>query len=524
MHRRRLLIIGLDGATWDILNPLIEEGYLPHLKNLKERGSSGILRSNFPPITGSAWMSIATGKNPGETGIFDFLVLEDKKKWKLRPITSWDYKRNGAIWDFLSNKGRKVGIVNYPMLYPPYEVNGVMISGLGASENGDIFYPKELKNKIREVIGRHRIYVPFRRIKYNNPKVFVKDITNLIEYNYKLADYLIDETYDFFIFVISASDFLLHYGWKWWRGKSSRYCSVFKYIWKRIDRLIGLMIEKWGNGNVMIISDHGMGELKEIFLINEWLEREGYLVKKFSYNKFGSFLSRRGVKLRLKFLFDVLVKVMPESVEYLLYNLFKRHRNRYGVVEDIDLRLSKAFALEHCGVGNIYINPDVETMYEEVKSSIINKLKNFCRSANKKLQLFTKETLYRGKFLDRLPDILFMIDDNMTEVVPFFSRGPIFRKPIARNKTGSHRMEGVIIIKDLPAKDNSSINFNLFSLTDIFRIICVLLDESPLSKNDKVTTEVDEECLGNLTSNMDEEKIVDNNHCIEKRLRELGYL
>jgi len=62
-NKDRILVIGLDGATWDILDPLIDEGYLPILRKIKESGVSGVLKSNFPPITGSAWMSIATGKN-----------------------------------------------------------------------------------------------------------------------------------------------------------------------------------------------------------------------------------------------------------------------------------------------------------------------------------------------------------------------------------------------------------------------------------------------------------------------------
>jgi len=97
LKKDRVLVIGLDGATWDILYPLMDEGYLPNLRKIKESGVSGVLKSNFPPITGSAWMSIATGKNPGETGIFDFLVLEDRHEWKIRPLTSADYKKNGAI-------------------------------------------------------------------------------------------------------------------------------------------------------------------------------------------------------------------------------------------------------------------------------------------------------------------------------------------------------------------------------------------------------------------------------------------
>ena len=69
----RILVIGLDGGTWDLLMPLAKQGFLPILHELVVGGSYGELESTIPPITGSAWVSFATGKNPGKTGVYDFL-------------------------------------------------------------------------------------------------------------------------------------------------------------------------------------------------------------------------------------------------------------------------------------------------------------------------------------------------------------------------------------------------------------------------------------------------------------------
>lgn len=67
----RLLVIGLDGATFRVIKPLCNEGELPNLSKLLASGTHGILESTFPPVTGPAWAALATGKNPGKTGIFD---------------------------------------------------------------------------------------------------------------------------------------------------------------------------------------------------------------------------------------------------------------------------------------------------------------------------------------------------------------------------------------------------------------------------------------------------------------------
>ena len=67
-----MLIIGLDGATFDVLKPLMAEGRMPRLKEAIAAGASGLLRSTVPPITPAAWTTFLTGKNPARHGIIDF--------------------------------------------------------------------------------------------------------------------------------------------------------------------------------------------------------------------------------------------------------------------------------------------------------------------------------------------------------------------------------------------------------------------------------------------------------------------
>ena len=69
----KVFVLGLDGATWDLLEPLLQDGLLPNLARLREQGSSGSLRSVFPPLSPVAWTGVMTGKNSGKHGIFEFL-------------------------------------------------------------------------------------------------------------------------------------------------------------------------------------------------------------------------------------------------------------------------------------------------------------------------------------------------------------------------------------------------------------------------------------------------------------------
>ena len=80
-----MVIVGLDGATWDLLRPRMADGRLPNLRRLADEGVTGNLTSIFPPETPAAWPSFMTGKNPGKHGVFDFLVYDQANRKDKNP-------------------------------------------------------------------------------------------------------------------------------------------------------------------------------------------------------------------------------------------------------------------------------------------------------------------------------------------------------------------------------------------------------------------------------------------------------
>ena len=70
---QRVLILGWDGATWDLLRPWAEAGHLPSVARLMREGAWGPMRTVIPPGTGPAWSSLITGVNPGKHHVFDFI-------------------------------------------------------------------------------------------------------------------------------------------------------------------------------------------------------------------------------------------------------------------------------------------------------------------------------------------------------------------------------------------------------------------------------------------------------------------
>jgi len=124
----QVVFIGIDGATWRFLNPLIEQGHLPNLKRLKLEGCYGTLLSTPCYVSPPAWTSMLTGYSPVKTGVYTF----GKFNWdegKFSSLTSEDVGVPWA-WDVASQAGRRVAVTNVPLTYPVSPVNGIMVSGL----------------------------------------------------------------------------------------------------------------------------------------------------------------------------------------------------------------------------------------------------------------------------------------------------------------------------------------------------------------------------------------------------------
>ena len=129
-RRRKVLVIGLDGATFDLIKPWVDMGYLPTLARLLREGAHGELSSTIPPMTAPAWTSFSTGVNPGNHGLYDW-IARDEGTYSFSPTTALNCKAP-TIYSLLSDAGRRVCTLNVPMTYPPLPVNGAVISGLPA--------------------------------------------------------------------------------------------------------------------------------------------------------------------------------------------------------------------------------------------------------------------------------------------------------------------------------------------------------------------------------------------------------
>src|SRR3990167_11215079 len=122
----KIILIGLDGADWDIIDSYIAQGKLPHFKHFKTEGTWGRLKSYSPTLSPVIWTTLATGKSPDEHGIVDFLVWDEIQKTRI-PVTQ-NLVKSIPIWDILSQHGVKVGVFNWLVSWPAQKVKCVLVS------------------------------------------------------------------------------------------------------------------------------------------------------------------------------------------------------------------------------------------------------------------------------------------------------------------------------------------------------------------------------------------------------------
>jgi predicted AlkP superfamily phosphohydrolase/phosphomutase len=285
----RLLIIGLDGATFDLIEPWA--GDLPHLARLTAEGSWGRLRSTVPPATFPAWTSLMTGTNPGQHGIFDF-TRRVPGTVRVEFINA-TYRQQPSVWRLLSQAGRRVGVMGLPATYPPEPVNGFLISGfdspVATGIDRSFVYPPDLYDEIRRAVGPYEI-TDFQELRTGKGwhEAALQKLLHVARRRTEIAAYLLGrETWDCFFVHFGESDTVAHHFWAFHDPRSPRYDEAraadlghaIHTVYRALDRAIGQLLDSAGeDATALIVSDHGSGGTGErVIYLNRWLAEQGWL-------------------------------------------------------------------------------------------------------------------------------------------------------------------------------------------------------------------------------------------------------
>jgi predicted AlkP superfamily phosphohydrolase/phosphomutase len=291
------LLIGLDGATFTVLDPYIERGVMPFLGELSSRGTRAVLRSIMPPLTPPAWTSLVTGKHPGQHGIFDFFQKEEPGSVYFSFASSQEVGA-ATIWTLASEQQRRVISLNFPLMFPPPAVQGAVVPGgmmpwrqlrLGCHPPGLFdrlkalpgFNPREMLDmqlEIKAIDGcPEDEHADFVDLHTRREQRWAEVLRHLME----------TEPAELMAVMFDGVDKLQHLCWRFidpafrperpsaWEREMIARCERY---FGSLDEQIASIVELAGpDATVVLASDHGFGPTRDVFHVNSWLHEHGYL-------------------------------------------------------------------------------------------------------------------------------------------------------------------------------------------------------------------------------------------------------
>lgn len=521
----KVLIIGLDGGTWKIFKPLMEEGKMPALGKMFEEGASGVLRSTIPPITAAAWASFQTGVNPGKHGIIDFQSFDPKTK-RTQLVNSGHLKLD-TIWKLASRHNKKIISINVPLTYPPREVNGVVIGGM--------LSPKVDRNFVRppdvyeRFIKDHDYKITAGRLEKRASMKLQDFINNQIkaeQIRFKVAQQLMEEyEWDLFMVHNQLMDGIQHAFYPYLDPQSGSYDrekhKKISEFYRMSDRFIRELIEQAGdNTTVILLSDHGHREVSTYVNLNAWLREKGYLA--LTYKRFlGKMLSG----LRKLDVINLEKKILGKLVKSptLIAELSRKASSNL-----INWEKTEAFMINGGMWGNLHCKD------EKTINKITQELQSFkgpVNNLNVVKNIYRKEEIFSGSYLGQLPDLFLSPNEGYAFHAPLIKDiKPFHRADITRyDRVGIHDQNGVLVLQGQNVKIHKNMQADI---VDLAPTIFALLDiPIPKYMDGKVLEEVfvekpevkiEERELSAITRSAKYSE--EDKKEIEERLQDLGYL
>jgi len=455
----KIVVLGLDGATWTKLDEYVKNGTMPHLASMIKKGTKGVLNSNFPFTSGTAWTTIFTGVNPGKHGI---------------PHHSIGGKQEvPSIWKILSERGLSSIVMNDLITYPPLKIQGIMVSGgfTTPSQSENFTFPEKIHDEINSLIEAYKPSLDTNTLKKaqeGNLEGFFEEVESfgnkIIQVGLHLA-----KKYEWKVFstTIENPDLIHHFFW----DKTNFLEKFYSWLDNKINEFY--KIANSNNANLIIISDHGFGPIKKHFLVNTWLEQKGF-IELAKPGKIRKALSKTSVKRDLirknlsRFkIRKIASKLTPQTIK----GIIPVEEIEDGYIEKNTKIFSEAY-------NEIIVNIDDWNTYENTRNQIIEKLLNAEDNGKKiVLKALKREDVFHGPYVDRASDIQLLLNEGFCWSPSIRDKFILTPEEFEKLRTGDHRPEGILFAIGPDIKLDYILEKKVNNL-DVFPTILHLLEQS----------------------------------------------
>jgi predicted AlkP superfamily phosphohydrolase/phosphomutase len=532
----KTVIIGLDGATFDIIKPLASAGRLPVLSRLMKEGTSAPLRSTILPNSFPGWASCTTGTSEGMHGVFSPFI-KNQSNYGVRAMSGRDIMTR-PVWNILTEHGGRSIVINVPTTYPPEPMNGLMVTGMLTPSSGSEFtYPASLKN---ELLAELPFYV-IEPERIPDKHARAEEFRRAIEMHERAVHFLMREgEWDFLMVVFSVLDRAQHDYWADMDSKHPRHdpntppeFREFIYeTYQRLDSAVGRLVEQLpADARVLVVSDHGFcSELFEV-RVNELLAASGLLA-------FKSMSASRKGRARVRTLKQKIARrLSPIAARG---NVLER-KVEYAFLDEIDWARTRAFFAQDKGVWVNIAGREREGIVQESESD------NVIEEARRALLQLTspedgepvfervmrRDEAFHGAWSNRLPELVMI--PRRDEYV--YNERPSYADVIvpADSTTGTHSRDGIFIawgrgvernasfttqpnLRDVGPTALASLGCPLTKDMDGRALIEVFVDASEATrKGSSYKQAADDNAAGKVYNAAEEARL-------RERLRALGYI
>lgn len=432
-----LLVIGLDGATLDLLQPWAAAGHLPTLARLMAAGAVGRLRSTMPPVTAAAWTSFMTGRHPQHTGVFDFFRGRAGDYSMISGVDVVD----PTLWQLLSQAGVSVGVLNVPVTYPPQPVNGYLAPGLLSPDQGNTTYPPDLLAPYRRELGPYQLTPPIA-YRPGQEAAFISDLNQVLETQISYALRIVrDHPSDFLMVHFLVTDIAQHALWRhldpshpWHDPAQARlYGQAVRAIFARIDAALAELLALLPpDPTVLVMSDHGFGPLHRVVNLNNLLIAAGLMALK----------TEAGVRAR-QFM------ARRPTLDRIGWRLLRTRRRKLLDFGDVDWSRTAAYSMGH--MGQVFLNLQgrepqgcvAMSDYDATLARVAEALHTLRDPEG--AQPLPVEIIPGEGAPDCGPDLHVIIDDYRAVAYPLFVADGQIVTTQRHGNSGDHRLHGVLV-------------------------------------------------------------------------------
>jgi len=436
----RVLLIGWDGADWRILDPMLDQGALPNLQALIDRGHRSVLKSTIPTHSWAAWPSFMTGVDPADHGVYDILETVPGTH-KQYPVTYKSIKERTFLAD-LSAAGKEAVYADLPLTFPPPDIKGKLIAG-GVLPKGPAFtWPHDLAGRL----DKAGVPWPINGMSWttyrNKPDAYLAEALDVTAKRIRATEWMMDNTdWDFLMSVWVSVDRTQHCLSNYigpdhpdypTLSKTPRYQKVVD-VFRQLDDALGSFVSKADEDDtILFISDHGFQSCSRAVHMDHLLAKLGYL--KFDVSNV---------------IYGPLQWGPMRAVARKAYDLLGLH-GKVSLKQPVSWKNTKAYtSIRSTGEG-VSINlagrePDgiVDPGdFERVRDEVMDALASFTDPDTGKTPvkaIYKREEIFKGRHADAAPDIL------MEPAEQYSLTHAKTAIEAADWLAGDHRIDGVIV-------------------------------------------------------------------------------